>query len=1591
MAVRAAGLNLRDVVLALGMIDASRDLGAGLLGGEVAGVVLEAGPGVTGLAAGDRVMGVSGGGFGPVVVADAHALVKIPSGWSFAQAAGVPVVFTTAWYGLVDVARIRPGQRLLVHAAAGGVGMAAVAIARYLGAEVFATASPAKHGVLAGLGLDEVHIASSRDAGFEQRFAGGVDVVLNSLAGELTDAGLRLLSGGGVFLEMGKTDLRDPAQVARDYPGVAYRAFNPGEAGPERLGEMLREVMALLESGVLPGVPVRCWDVRQAGEAFRFMSQARHTGKIVLTIPPDPAAPREPGTVLVTGGTGMLGGLVAGHLAATGRARQLVLAGRSGPAAPGVPALAAGLAAAGAGVLVAACDTADRSAVAGLVAGIPAGCPLTGVVHAAGVLDDGTVGSLSPARVDGVMRPKADAAWCLHELTSDCDLSSFVMFSSAAATFGSPGQGNYAAGNAFLDGLASYRRSLGLPGVSLAWGLWAEASGMTGHLGGGDRARIGAGLSAEQGLALLDAAAGRAEAVLVPVELDLAVLRAAARSGSGEVPVLLRGLAGGPGRRQAATASAAGTGLAGRLAGLGSADRERVLTDLVRGEAAAVLGHASPEAVEAGRAFKDLGFDSLTAVELRNRLNAATGLVLPATVVFDYPSPAVLAQFLRVQLLGDQDPGQERDRGAASAITGEPVAIVGMGCRFPGGADSPGQLWELLASGTDAIGGFPGDRGWEAADLAGPGEPSYARVGGFLAGAAEFDAGFFGISPREALAMDPQQRVLLETCWEALEDAGIDPAGLRGTSAGVFAGATASGYAAGLDGVSGAEGYLLTGTAASVISGRVAYTLGLEGPAVTVDTACSSSLVALHLACQALRSGECDLALAGGVAVMTTPMAFTEFARQGGLASDGRCKAFAAAADGTGWGEGAGVLVVERLSDAHRHGHRVLAVVAGSAVNQDGASNGLSAPNGPSQQRVIRAALASASLSAADVDVVEGHGTGTPLGDPIEAQALIAAYGQDRDRPLWLGSIKSNIGHTQAAGGAAGVIKMVLAMRRGVLPATLHAAQPTPHVDWHAGDVRLLTEPVPWPAAGHPRRAGISSFGISGTNAHVIVEEPPAMSPATTGAPLPAVPWVLSARDEDGLRAQARRLRALLDARPDLDPADVAWSLATTRSVFSHRAVIVGADRRSLLAGLDAVAAGETAADVVTGTAAREGKTLFVFPGSESCWAGMAAELLDEAPAFAARMADCEQALAPFGDWSPTAVLRGEPGAPSPERADVACPASFAVMVSLAALWRSVGVEPAAVAGSSSGAIAAAQVAGVLSLADAARMAALYGPERAAAIEEELSRALAAVSPQPGVIPVLSASDAARPDLGTEYATVIEISPRRGDGGLRRFLTSVAAAHVQGTTADWAAVFAGSGGRRVDLPTYPFRQKHYWPPVPAERAPQPATGAAASGQGQSPAAEREFWAAVQGGDLAALAAMLGADQPLREDMPLGAALALLSSWRQRQDQDQDQEPDAEAPAWTEAIAGRPRAEQEELLVELVRDQIAAALGYDSDSLMAADSDILDLGMTSMSAVELRETLIRRTGLELPEGFLYDHSTPVAIAAFLLDELDVQAE
>ncbi|WP_254896620.1 type I polyketide synthase [Amycolatopsis sp. Hca4] len=1258
--ITATGINFRDVLNALGLYPGP----AGPLGSEVAGVVTELGPDATGLTVGDRVMGISPGGIGsaPVVV-DERIVHRVPDGWTDETAASVPLAFLTAFYAFTDLSNLRPGQKVLVHAGAGGVGMAAIQLAKHLGAEVFATASPAKQDTLRGLGIPDDHIASSRTTDFEAAFApltgDGLDVVLNSLTGEFIDASLRLLKPGGHFLEMGKTDLRE------NPPGVRYRSFDLGEAGPDRIGEMLTALLGLFARGVLAPLPITAWDIRRCRDAFRFMAQAKHIGKLVLTMPP--VWDRE-ATVLVTGGTGGLAAHLARHLVAQGQ-RHVLLVGRRGDTAPGAAELRAEL---GAAVSFAACDVSDPVAVRALVDGRT----ITAVVHAAGVVADGVLESITPERLDTVLAPKVDAAWYLHQATLDQPLAAFVLYSSAAGLVGSPGQGSYAAANVAMDALAGYRHRLGLPATSVAWGPWAASSGMTADLSETDRRRTAAagltGIEAGPGLAMFDTAIATGEPVL------MATAGGPAAAG-GAVPPILRDLVRGARRTAAAAGPLAPGGLAAELAGMREADRHQHLLGIIRAEAAAVLGHPSMDLVGAKQEFRELGFDSLSSVELRNRLAGATGQRLPATLVFDYPTPVRLATFLLTEVLGEAAPAA----GVPAVTTGpapddDRIAVVGMSCHYPGGIRTPEDLWQLVVDGRDVISGFPGDRGWEDASRYTPegNTVSLSPVGGFLTDAAQFDPAFFGISPREAIAMDPQQRVLLKTAWEAIERAGIDPLSLAGTPTGVYIGASDADYAGLLFGDPAAEGFVMTGTTVSVISGRLSYTFGLEGPSVSIDTACSSSLVALHLAAQALRNGDCSLALAGGVTVMSSPVPFAEFGRQGGLAQDGRCKAYADSADGTGWSEGAGVLVLERLSDARRRGHRVLAVVAGSAVNSDGASNGFTAPNGPSQQRVIRQALASAGLSTSDVDVVEGHGTGTRLGDPIEAQALLATYGREREIPLLLGSVKSNLGHTQAAAGVAGVIKMVQALDHGLAPRTLNVDAPSTHVDWESGAVSLLTEPATWPSVDRPRRAGVSAFGVSGTNAHVILEQAPAEPVVAEARPVEAgvVPWVVSAKSEAALAEQVARVRDCAG-----DPVDVGFSLATTRSVFEHRAV--------LLDGVQ-VASGE----------AREVSAGAVFSGQGAQQAGMGRELAARFPVFAEAFTEILSTLDIPGlrevMWS------GE----NLEQTRFTQPALFAVEVALYRLWESWGVRFGSVAGHSVGEIAAAHVAGVLSLPDAAAL-----------------------------------------------------------------------------------------------------------------------------------------------------------------------------------------------------------------------------------------------------------------------------------------------
>jgi acyl transferase domain-containing protein/acyl carrier protein len=1481
--------------------------------------------------------------------------------------------------------------------------------------------------------------------------------------------------------------------------------------------------------------------VRPSGIFARRLRRARPDG--------DPSRTWAPtGTALVTGGTGAAGAHVARWLARAG-APHLLLVSRRGPDAPGAAELSAELGAAGTKVSVVACDVSDREQLGELLTSISDEHPLDAVFHAAGMGRDAyALDALTLEQLQATLAPKASAALHLHELTEGTALSAFVLFSSMAAITGSGAQAHHAAANALLDALAGHRQAHGLPVTSVAWGSWAWEGMAQGEDALTRRGVIP--MAPELALGALQGALDREETCLMVANVDWesyasTYTLARARPLIGELPEVERALV-----QRAADDDRVEMGssaLASQLASLDARQREAVARELVRSHTAAVLGHASAELVDVRKAFRELGFDSLMAVELRNKLQATTGLSLSSTLVFNNPTPAALARFLVAEATGS---GEEAAASTPAALRAdEPIAIVGMSCRYPGGVRTPQELWELLAAGRDAIGELPSDRGWDLERLYHP-DPdhrgtSYVREGGFIHDMADFDAGFFGISPREALTIDPQQRMLLEVCWEALEDAGLDPSAERGSQTGVYVGYTGQDYSTAAlfhPRYEEAEGYRAVGGMASMASGRVAYALGLEGPAVSVDTACSSSLVALHLACQALRAGECSLALAGGATVMSSPLLLIELSRQRALAADGRCKSFADAADGTSFSEGAGMLALERLSDALRLGHEVVAVVRGSAVNQDGASYGLTAPNGRAQERVIRQALANAGLSVEEIDAVEAHGTGTRLGDPIEAHALLATYGRDRSRELWLGSIKSNIGHTSAAAGVAGVIKMALALRHGVMPQTLHVEEPSSQVAWSAGAVSLLSEPRSWERNGRPRRAGVSSFGASGTNAHLIVEEaplveqPPALEeipgddlpsaadceaaahvaqacgvdagdvggvlathPATEIGLLGEVlPWVFSAKGDGALRAQAGRLLAHVEQAPGSGALDIGLSLAR-RAAFEDRAVVLGDSREQSLPALAALAEGRSAEGLVQGLARRDaGRVVFVFGGQGSQWEGMAVELLDGSPLFADRMRACGEALAPFVDWSLEDVLRGVEGAPGLERIDVIQPVLFAVMVSLAELWRACGVVPDAVVGHSQGEIAAACVAGGLSLEDAARVSALRsrllttlvgrgaiaslslaadeartrlrrwdgqlsisavnGPSSVAvvgdlqalqelleqceadgvrarqvaatvpthsmqveAIRDEVLKACSAIAPRSGDVPFYSTVtgcllDTAELDAEYWYRNLrqpveferatrallsegirifIEVSPhpvlmmsagetvdtmasdpdvaaigdpgevalvgslRRGVGGAQRFLASLAEAWVSGVNVDWRGLFEGSGAKRVSLPSYAFQRERYW--VHAQiGAGSPVPGWLGAAEGPVPEAAAR-----------AATSVFGAHDALSEVEQVPAKLMVGALARR--------------------LVAAPEDRHNALALEFVLEELAAVLGHSYSHAINPEYTFLELGMTSLMALELRNRLSAATRLPLPNALAFDHPTPAAVAAYLTARLGAEDE
>ena len=1231
IAVDATGLNFWDVFRSIGFID------EGLLGGEMCGRVLEVGSDVSRVAPGDRIVGLAFGTFGPEAVAHEDMLAAAPEDMPAAALATLPTAFVSAALSY-ELAELAAGDKVLIHAGAGGVGLAAIQLAHAAGAEVFTTASAAKRDFLRSLGVD--HVFDSRSIAFGQAIleatsGKGVDVVLNSLTGEgFIDASLSCLAKQGRFVELARRDILSEEEMAEARPDVAYHILELDVLkadDPAWPGRSLRGVMKQLAAGEITPLIHSRWSLAEAAGAMRFMRAARHLGKIVLTNSPLTRGHlRKDRTYLVTGGLGGIGCVVAGWLADCG-AGTIVLNGRRAPDET-VQALIDSLRDRGMDVRVELADVTNPASLDAMLERVDRElAPLAGVIHSVGVLADSALGNQNWDRFQQVLWPKVLGAWHLHRATEHLDLDMFVLFSSVAGVLGNPGQANHAAANAFLDQLAAHRRALGLPGQAIAWGAWSG-------LGEAEeqRERIAAQLEAS-GTGWIEPKQGlRAFERLVREDIGTAVVAAVDwdvyEDAVEDRPAFLQDLMVADADSESGD-SAQTDDILTLLRHAPEAGHEDLLVEFLQGEVQAVLRLPSAPSPSVG--FFDLGMDSLMAVELRNRLNRSFSGVYtaPNTLVFDYPDIAILAGHLAGELddigSGQTDEAEPEGRFSLAAQPGaepspaaqtvaepspsEPsvaesapaapapvsahpreddgIAIVGMACRFPGAPDLD-AFWRLLVDGADAISDGRRDAGpWNgvAGDPDAP-DPAY-RWGGYVDDIDKFDAKFFGIKPIEARMMDPRQRMLLETGWHALEDAGIDPGGLKGSATGVYAGVSSGDYRDLAAAGGKFHGYY--GTTASVAAGRVAFALGLNGPAVPLDNACASSLVAVHQAVSALQRREVDLALVGGVNAILSPSIIEFMRAMGMLSGSGRCHAFDAAADGFVRGEGCGMIVLKRLGEALADGDPVRAVVRGSAVNQNGASAGLTVPNGPAQRQVIEQALDRAGIAPGQVDYLEAHGAASDLGDPIELQAAAAAYGEAReaDRPLLVGSVKTNIGHLECAAGIASLIKAVLAMSHGVIPKHLHFSNPSRQLEWRGLPVQVTAEATDWPA--NPDRAplaGVSSFGLSGTNAHVVVEgaTSPETSSASDGEPAdPRTPRMLplSGKSEEALRDLAKSYLTWLDglaaaSGPDESVnesvlRDMAWTASVGRSHFARRAGVVFSDADSLRGGLEAIAEGD--------------------------------------------------------------------------------------------------------------------------------------------------------------------------------------------------------------------------------------------------------------------------------------------------------------------------------------------------------------------------------------------------------------------------------
>ncbi len=1353
VAVEAVGLNFSDVLISVGAVEMEP-----MLGDEFCGRITEVAPDVSEFGMGDRVVGLGIGTFRPDLVTKAEMVAPASSETPAAALATIPTSFVSAELGF-QMSGLKMGDRVLIHTASGGVGLAAIQLVQAAGAEVFATASVAKQAYLRSLGISHVCDSRSTDFGKEILDAtdgAGVDVVLNSLTGPgFIEASLSCLAQGGRFVEMGRRDIWSAEEMAAARPDIAYSVLEVDalkRQDPATAGASLRRVMERFEAGELEPLVYTRWPMAEIGAAMDFMRSARHIGKNVIAMPPlADGRLRADRTYLVTGGMGGIGTLVAGWLADRG-AGVIVLNGRRAPDADAVEAIEA-LRRQGADVRVELADMTDPAAIDDMLARMNDDLPpLAGVIHSVGVLSDGSLGNQTWERFEQVLWPKVLGAWHLHKATLDQDLDLFVLFSSITGVVGNSGQGNHAAANAFLDQLAGYRRSLGLPGQSIAWGAWSglgEAEEQRERI---ERQLAESGtdwISPQQGLRAFDELVRQDITTGMVASVDWPVLAENFEAR----PPFLEELASDDSDADGSGEADSALDLLSQMRQLPVTDWEPLLSSFLQGEVQAVLRLPNSPAANVG--FFDLGMDSLMAVELRNRLNRSLAgeYVVSNTAVFDYPNVESLATHLAEELAETLSAGvpvaQEEPAFTQPPRTVESredaIAVVGMACRFPGASDL-GSYWELLATGSVAITEGRQDSGtWDGATGDPDAEDIVCRRGAFVDDIDWFDSRFFRISPIEARTVDPQQRMLLETSWEALEDAGVDPERLRGSRTGVYAGVGPSEYRDLLEAANVQFGYL--GTTGSVAAGRIAFALGLEGPAMPVDLACASSLAAVHQAAVGLQTGEVDLAIAGGVNVVLSPSVSEFMMEIGMLSPSGHCRPFDSSADGYVRGEGCGVVVLKRLSDAEANGDRIWAVIRGSAVNQNGASAGLTVPNGPSQERAMQDALTQAGVAPSDVDYLEAHATGSQLGDPIELNAAASVYGKGRDgeRPLLVGTVKSNIGHLEWAAGIASFIKAVLSMNKGVIPPNLQYKDPNENVEWDRIPVRVASEATDWPTvSGRRSLAGVNAFGLSGANAHVLVEgydssasdptefnasglpagapQPvPALLPeeleslpltdiATSGRTARLLP--LSGKSEGAIRDLATRYLTWLesqgDAASDAVLSDMAWTACVGRSHFPYRAGLVFSDAEQLRHKLRVLA--DTTDEFGEDSPHKSTKVAFVYTGEGNLQVGMGESLYRNEPVARAVLDRCDDLMRQDRGVSLLDVMfSGSEIGHDLNDSAWAEPAIYALGCALTTQWASVGIRPSVVAGHGTGGLAAAQASGVFSLEDGLRLAIALG------------------------------------------------------------------------------------------------------------------------------------------------------------------------------------------------------------------------------------------------------------------------------------------